>query len=102
MSRYVWQDAWVLLALRYAQGGGVSASRQQLEAAGDVINHAPILDSELAHAVEVLGEADLMHVEQGTFRLGQGFAELWARSGAGTHRDTHKQLEALARALSAA
>lgn len=92
MSKYVWQDAWVLLAVKYAQGERGGASRAEVLEAGDFINHSILLDRELTHAIEVLGESDLMRVDGYTFSLGPAFAGLWSKSGAKKHRSVHGQL----------
>ena len=99
MSKYVWQDAWVLLAVKYAQGESDGASRSEVFKACDFINHSALLDDELAHAIEVFSKSDLMHADGDIFRLGPAFASLWSDSQAEKHRSVHIQLEKLQNAL---
>jgi hypothetical protein len=99
MTAFVEQDAWVLLAVKYAAGDSDHALLSDVRKAGDFINHAPFLERELAHAIDVLTRADLLHVEGDTFRLGRAFSILWDASGAARHRSVHKQLERLQHAL---
>lgn len=99
MNDFVWQDAWVLLAVKYAQGDEGHAAREDVLQAGEFINHAHFLDHELEHALNVLAEADLLHVEGDAFHLGPAFPALWSKSGAETRRRVDKQLERLQEAL---
>ena len=51
VSRFVWSDAWLLLAILYARG---PANRAKIKEIGDFINHAIFTDEELEGGLERL------------------------------------------------
>src|SRR5262249_12990301 len=57
-SGFLWSDAWVLLALLYAQK---PAPRERIRAAGDYINHAVMTDAELDGGLARLAAAGLVN-----------------------------------------
>ena len=92
-------DAWILLAAKYAARDGFVADLDQLSKAADFINHAKPLLSEIEHAVTVLGKRDLLGRIEGALVLGSKFREFWEESGAGDHRNIHRQLDIIHKAL---
>jgi hypothetical protein len=94
LGDYVRESAWVLLAVKYAQGKNNSASK-----AGDFINHAIFLEQELEHAIKLLSHTSLLQVNGNIFILGSFFPNFWKKPGAGKHRSVHKQLEKITNAL---
>lgn len=98
-SDTTWQDAWLLLAVKYAVGTGQPVKRDIVIQAGDFINHAIFTEEEIEHGIEVLESMNLLEVIGGEFRLGNAFAAFWECSGAEMHRSVHKQLERVKEAL---
>ena len=101
MSEFLWSDAWLLLAAKYAAGDSDSATEDSVMAAGDFINHTSFLPGELDHGHECLAAADLLHRTGEMYQLGAAFPEFWRVSGAERHRSVHKQLEKVVHALGA-
>ena len=99
MEKYSWEDAWLLLAVKYAQENSEIATVEEVEKAGDFINHAIFEDSEIEHGIASLSPAGLIESFDGNFKLGPSFQELWDKSGAEKHRGVHKQLELLCKAM---
>ncbi len=99
MDKYCWEDAWLLLAVKYAQENKEIVTTEEVEKAGDFINHAIFEDSEIEHGIAVLTPTGLLEAKDGTFKLGSTFQELWDKSGAEKHRGVHKQLEVLCKAM---
>ena len=94
-----WQDAWLLLAVKYAQSPERRATREQVIRAADYINHAIPTEEELEHGVNVLVSLKLIRIEKGEFQLGSGFRLFWENSGAEEHRSVNKQLRSIEEAL---
>ena len=99
MSNLVWQDAWVLLAVKSAQGKSQFASREDVIKAGDFINHAVFLDSEIEHALSVLNPMALLSEQSGYFAVGPNFQTFWDQCGAQMTRSVHQQLDLIAEHL---
>jgi hypothetical protein len=99
MNEYTSEDAWFLLAAKYAQGKKDFASKKNIVEAGDYINHAIFLESEIDHAITVLSNAGLLQVNGDNFSIGPSFAKLWEKSDAEKHRSVQKQLEKLKHAM---
>ena len=99
MEEYCWEDAWLLLAVKYAQGNNEVGNKEEVIKAGDFINHAIFEDNEIEHGIAVLSSAGLLEVNEGNYKLGPSFQGLWNKSGAEKHRGVHKQLEVLCKAM---
>jgi hypothetical protein len=95
----VWQDAWFLLALRWAQGDRSHANLAQIDAAADAINHARILQREIDHAIKVLEPLKLVAPHDNGWKLGSAFDGFWTACGAGSHRAISRQMSVLTEAL---
>jgi hypothetical protein len=63
-SRFVWSDAWLLLALLYARE---PADRETIIKIGDFINHAIFTDEELEGGLQRLFEAGYVIKHDGRF-----------------------------------
>ncbi len=100
MDKYCWEDAWLLLAVKYAQGNDENTSKEEVIKAGDFINHAIFMDSEIEHGISLLCPAGLLEVNESDFKLGPSFQALWENSGAEKNRGVHKQLEVLCKTMS--
>ena len=75
------------------------ATVEEVEKAGDIINHAIFKDSEIEHGLAVLAPTGLVEAIDGNFKLGPNFQGLWDKSGAEKHHGVHKQLELLCKAM---
>jgi hypothetical protein len=99
MEKYSWEDAWLLLAVKYAQENNEVVTTEEVEKAGDYINHVIFEDSEIEHGISVLAPEGLLEVKDGNYKLGSSFQGLWDLSGAEKYRAVQKQLEVLCKAM---
>ena len=99
IEKYCWEDAWLLLAVKYAQEDNELVTIEEVEKAGDFINHAIFEDSEIEHGIAVLLPASLLEVKEGIFKLGPSFQGLWHTSGAEKYSGVQKQMEMLCKAM---
>lgn len=99
MTDVLWEDTWVLLAVKYAQGASDGATSAEVVRAADFINHTILLPEEIEHAVDQLSPLGLLDCEKGIFSLGPEFGRMWSHSGAEKRRSVHAQLEAIGREL---
>lgn len=98
-EEYCWEDAWLLLAVKYATENNEIASTEEVEEAGDFINHAIFEDREIEHGVSILTPSGLLEEKEGNFKLGPSFQNLWIKSGADKFSGVHKQLEVLCKTM---
>jgi len=88
-----WSDAWLLLAIKYAQGNRPSAELEQIIAAGDGINHAIFTDAELHGGFARLAGGGFILAEGATCAVSRQFLDAWSKAGADKRRQMAKQLE---------
>jgi hypothetical protein len=99
MEKYSWEDAWLLLAIKYAQENNEVVTTEEAEKAGEYINQGLSEDGEIEHGISVLVPVGLLEVKDGNYKLGSSFQELWDLSGAEKYRGVQKQLEVLCKAM---
>jgi hypothetical protein len=92
-------DAWLLLAIKYAQGEKASASLERIIGAGDFINHTIFLDAELEGGFARLEGAGFIAVDGAGCAVTGKFDAAWSAAGADRRRAMHKQLESVRKIL---
>jgi hypothetical protein len=96
MSNFWWQDAWLLLAIKYTQGTKEFAHKDEVIKWGDYINHAIFTEEEI---IQFLSPIGLFEVFDDNFKLGNSFEVLWTNSGAEKYKTFIKQLDILQKSL---
>ena len=94
-SQLVTSDAWLLLALIYAQE---PADRERISRVGDGINHAPFTDEELEGGLQRLQAAGYVAEEAGRFHPAPAVVAWYDRFSPERAR-IHKDLERVERFL---
>lgn len=99
--RFLWSDAWLLLAVGIVSPDGGAAPLPEVLGAADGVQHAILTREELNGAIGRLGHASLLTYAAGALALTSGGRDLVARSER-VGRAVLKQQEALERLLGAA
>jgi hypothetical protein len=85
-------DAWLLLAIKYAQEKDAGASVDAIVKAGDFINHAIFTDEELNEGLKRLKSAGYLLEIGGLISVSDKFHASWEEHGVEKHRAVAKQL----------
>jgi len=100
LSRYVWTDAWLLLAIRFAAGDDMNASLASTFQLADAIEHAMPTKDEMDGAIGRLSRAEYIQYANGTVAILEAGRILVERSAHGA-RNVRDQQQAIERELNA-
>jgi len=99
-AQYKWSDAWLLLAVVYAAGGG-DATLDRIIGAGDFINHAIFNQEELESGFSRLTAGGYIEEKDGSFRATAKVIESY-RMTTTPRRTVFKEVEDMRQLLGAA
>lgn len=97
---YNWSDAWLLLAIIYAGGGG-AANLERIIAAGDGINHAIFTRDELESGLARLTSGGYVEEEGGLFSATDKVMRVYGKT-ASRRRAVHTELRSAGKLIGAA